>query len=281
MDARRTRGAGSGRCRPDSAVGRASLLGLLAVAVVGTATPARGQETQVDPGPDARAEELIDRWIRAAGGMDRYHELERATFTVTTELYDTATGRLRRARPRYITIGRSPAGEMSRVERWEGDDFIQHGWDGRSAWAFRNGEELGPGDPDFDEARYVAADVQYWISLPYELRDPGVDLHHDGTDEEGREVVRVTFGEGVGDRQDVWRYRFAPDETVWPVQVESIEEGVEPVSRLRFEDIREVDGYVFVGRRVHFDERGRVTKVLATEDFRFNPDVDAEVFSGR
>ena len=233
-----------------------------------------------DAGDDPEAVALVDRWIEAVGGMERYWELEGATFTLTTELYNPATNRMKRARPRYVTIGRTEAGEISRVERWEGDDYIEHGWDGEEAWARMNGEALGPGDKDYDEARYVASDVQYWISLPYKLRDPGVNLHWDGVDEEGRRVVRVTFGEDVGDHQDTWYYRFPADGSVWPSQVEYVEEGSESVNRLRFEDIREVDGFVFVGRRVHFDESGGLTKVLDTSDFRFNPEIDPAVFSG-
>ena len=235
--------------------------------------------TAAAPDDDPRAVELVDRWIEAVGGMERYWQLETATFTLTTELYDAPSGRLKRARPRYVTIARTDAGELARIERWEGDDFIQHGWDGARAWAVMNGETLEPGEKDYDEASYVASDVNYWIALPYKLRDPGVNLHYDGTDDEGREVVRVTFGEEVGDHQDVWRYRFG-DGDVWPEQVEYVEEGKESVNRLRFEDITTVDGYVFVGRRVHFDEEGRITKILDTSDFRFNPEVDPGVFSG-
>jgi hypothetical protein len=254
----------------------------LAVGWIGSELPAGGAPllAQQVAGEDPRARELVDRWIEAVGGMQRYWELEGATFTLTTELYDPATGRMKRARPRYVTVARTSSGEISRIERWEGDDFIQQGWDGERVWAVTNGEALGPGDKDFDEVRYVASDVQYWISLPYKLRDPGVNLHYDGIDEEGREVVRVTFGEGVGDHQDVWRYRFGAG-SVWPVQVEYTEEGKSNVNRLRFEDIQTVDGYVFVGRRVHFDADGGLTKVLDTRGFRFNPDLDLAVFSRR
>lgn len=247
------------------------------VAAQEPASPSASPSGAAGDDPDAVA--LVDRWIEAVGGMERYWEMEDATFTLTTELYDTLSGRLRRARPRYVTIARTPDGELSRIERWEGDDFIQHGWDGDAVWARMNGEVLGPGDKDYDEARYVASDVQYWIALPYKLRDPGVHLHYDGVNDEGRHVVRITFGEDVGDHQDTWWYLFTDDRS-WPVEVRFREEEKEDVNRLRFEEIRSVDGYVFVGRRVHFDEEGRITKVLDTEDFRYNPGVDRAVFSG-
>jgi hypothetical protein len=55
---------------------------------------------------------------------------------------------MRRTRPRYVTIARTDAGEISIIERWEGDDFIQQGWDGVEQWATLNGEPLGVGDKD-------------------------------------------------------------------------------------------------------------------------------------
>lgn len=240
-------------------------------------------ETGSDPSAatgehDPRAAALVDRWIDAIGGMDAYHALRDARYTLVTELYDPASERLRRARPRYVTLARTEAGELARVERWEGDDFIAHGWDGERAWARMNGEELGPGDMDYDQATLVASDVHYWLGLPYKLRDPGLRLHHDGTDGEGREVVRVTFGADVGEHQDLWRYFFVEDRS-WPVEIQYVEEGRTEVNRVRFEEIRAEGGYVFVGRRVHVDEEGRLTKVLRISDFEHNPDVDPAVFS--
>ena len=57
------------------------------------------------------------------------------------------------------------------------------------------------------------------------------------------------------------------------------EEGRENWNVLRFENVRTVDGYTFVGRRVHFDETGGTTKVLFTHDFELNPELDPEIFS--
>jgi hypothetical protein len=229
---------------------------------------------------DEKADELVDQWIQALGGMEAYGQLKTARFTVTTEIYDADSGRLRRTRPRYVTIARTDLGEISRIERWEGDDFIQHGWDGVSQWAQMNGEPLAPGDKDFDQARYVSGDVQYWISLPFKLRDPGVNLHYRELGDAGRHVVGVTFGEGVGLHDgDTWRYWFE-DGKIWPVQIAYMEEGSDRWNRLRFEDIRSVDGYIFAGRRVHHDESGRLTKVLYTHDFEFNPELDFALFSG-
>lgn len=232
------------------------------------------------PQSDEMADALVESWIQALGGMDTYGPLKTARYTLTTEIYDPGSGRLRRTRPRYVTIARTELGEVSRIERWEGNDFIQQAWNGTSEWAVINGEALGPGDKDYDQVRYVSGDVQYWISLPYKLRDPGVKLSYRGLDEEGRHVVGVSFGENIGLHDgDAWLYWFE-DGRSWPVQVAYVEEGRTEWNYLRFEDIRTVDGYTFVGRRVHFNEAGQLLKVLYTHDFELNPELDPAIFSG-
>lgn len=227
---------------------------------------------------DERAEELVAAWIDALGGLEAYWPLQSARYTLTTEIYDPISGRLRRTRPRYVTLQRTQAGELTRIERWEGNDFIEQGWNGVAEWARLNGEALEAGDKDFDEVRYVSGDVHYWISLPYKLHDPGVNLHDRGQDEHGRTIVGVSFGEGVGLHDgDTWQYWFEDGRT-WPVQVAYMEEGRDNWNLLRFEDIRTVDGYTFVGRRVHYNEEGGLTKVLYTHDFEFNPEIGSETF---
>lgn len=227
---------------------------------------------------DAVADSLVGRWIQAVGGLDPYRRLEGARYTLTTEMYDSASGRLRRTRPRYVTLAKTPAGEVTRIERWEGDDFIVQGWDGDTVWATLNGEPLGPGDKDYDEVRYVSGDVHYWTGLPYKLRDPGVNLHYLGL-EDGLHLVGVSFGEGVGLHDgDQWRYWFDAEGS-WPVRLAYREEGRESWNVLSFEDIRSVDGYVYVGRRVHVNDRGQVWKVLRTHDFELNPGTAETVFS--
>ena len=240
--------------------------------------PAETVEAPLNAANDPAADSVVRTWISAVGGLQPYWQLQSARFTLHTELYDPATGRLRKNRPRYVVLARGEGGQRARIERWEDDDFIAHGFDGTGAWGRMNGETLAPGDKDFDEAAYVAADVNYWIALPYKLADPGVFLHDDGRDEEGRRVVRVTFGEGVGDHQDTWWYLFEDGRT-WPVEIRYQEAGRTNLNRLRFEDVRTVDGHTFVGRRVHFDEQGRITKVLRTSDFERNPELGEGVFS--
>ena len=226
---------------------------------------------------DPEAMVFVDAWIEALGGMEAYAGFHSARYTFTTELYEPETGRMRRARPRYVTLARTAMGELARIDRWEGDDYIQQGWDGVSDWAYRNGEPLEPGDRDRDEVRYVSGDVNYWLALPFKLRDQGVNLAYNGLDAEGRHDVMVTFGEGVG--SDIWHYYFVDGQT-WPAEVSYDSGGRGRPQRNMWKDPRTDEGYHYVGRRVHIDAEGRMWKVLRMSDVEINPDdLDMAVFS--
>jgi len=232
-----------------------------------------------DAEDDARADELVDRWIEAVGGREAFSELRTARYALTTELYESDTGRLRRARPRYVTLAKTPQGNLTRIERWEGNDFIVQTWDGETVRATMNGEPLAPGDKDWDETAYVSGDVHYWMGLPYKLRDPGVNLHYVGEDQ-GMELVGVSFGEGVGLHDgDQWRYWFEEGHT-WPARLAYREEDSENWNVLSFQDMQEEGDYVYVGARVHYDDEGEggVWKILRTGDLEWNPELPEGTF---
>ena len=233
---------------------------------------------EASAGSDARAVELVETWIDALGGVEHLRSFVSARFTLTTEMYNASSGRLRRTRPRYVTIERRPGGLAARIERWEGDDFIVQGWDGQTDWAFMNDRRLTPDDKDQREVQYVSGDVNYWTRLPQKLMDPGVFLHYDGEDASGRHSVRVTFGEDVGETQDTYFYYFV-EGRVWPVQVDYRTEGSTRVEHTRWEDIQSAEGYYYVGARVHFDDENRVYKILRMTDVEANPVLAPQVFS--
>jgi hypothetical protein len=56
-------------------------------------------------------------------------------------------------------------------------------------------------------------------------------------------------------------------------------EGTTRANHTRWEEIESTDGYYYVGARVHFDDQGRVFKVIRMDDVKINDDLDPEVFS--
>jgi hypothetical protein len=250
-----------------------------------------------DSPPAVIADSLIGLWIDSVGGMATYQAFTSASYTITTVIYDTLSGRVKRTRPRYVWLNKGPSGLEARVERWEGDDFIVQGFNGRDAWATMNGEFLPDSAKDRREARYVTGDVSYWPGLPYKLRDDGVFLHYRGlvsrpgaalredpatepvASDAEYHAVGVTFGEGVGDHQDTWQYFFEPGEG-FPTEVTYIEEGKESLNRVVWGATERAGdlGYPVVRRRDWITASGKRTKALIISDFVVNPDIAQSVF---
>jgi hypothetical protein len=247
---------------------------------------------------DPVADSLVDLWIDSVGGMDTYRAWRSASFTVTTQIYDTLSGRLKRTRPRYAWTAKTSSGEATRVERWEDNNFIVQGFAGAgAAWAVMNGEWLPDSAKDTRESLYVARDLFYWMGLPFKLRDPGVYLRYLGlrerpgaswpgetkhphrSSEDRYHAVGVSFGESVGEHQDVWTYYFAPGHG-FPLEVNYVEEGRQNVNRLVWGETKRAGdlSYPYVSRRDWITASGKRTKALTIEDVVVNEPVPAERF---
>ena len=260
-------------------------------------TAGSSEAQQRGPDRDPIADSLIGLWIDSVGGMETYHGFQSASFTVTTIIYDTLTGRIKRSRPRYVWIRKGPHGEESRIERWEVAGFIEQGFNGLLTWATLNGRLLPDTARDSRQALYVARDVFYWFGLPYKLKDPGVYLRYHGMQmRPGAELrakptepptsppiryhaVRVSFGEGVGEHQDVFTYYFSPGRA-FPVEVTYVEEGRTNLNRLLWGETQRFGaiGYPAVIERQWITRSGQRTKKLVISDVVVNPAVPQDLF---
>ncbi len=254
--------------------------------------PKVDQSYHIQSANDAVADSLISVWIDSVGGMQTYENFISASYTVTTVLYDTVSGREKRSRPRYVWIKKGPYGEQSRVERWESGGLIQQGFNGRDpAWAAEAGTILPDTAKDSRESLYVARDLFYWIGLPYKLRDPGVFLNYLGLKRRpGAELrgggvpaephdglyhaVGVSFGEGVGEHSDVFVYYFVPGRG-FPTEVTYVEEGKTSLNRVLWGETKTVGdlSYPYVVARTTITESGKRSKILVISDLVINPTI--------
>lgn len=249
--------------------------------------------------PDVIADSLIGLWIDSVGGMATYERFDAASYTITTVIYDTLSGRIMRTRPRYAWVNRhGPYGEEARVERWESYGFIAQGFNGQDKWATLDGVLLPDTAKDWREARYVAGDLSYWPALPFKLRDAGVFLNYGGmTSRPGAEFradpsrpaiapppngyhdVVVTFGEDVGEKQDTWHYYFEPDKG-FPVEVTYQEEARPNINRMIWGETARVGmiQYPYVVRRDFITASGKRNKTLILSDVVINPEIPQAMF---
>ncbi len=276
--------------------------GLAIVFTVGTLAFGNRSTSSAPPpltgDPADIADSLIALWIDSVGGMSNYEKFQSATFTVSTVLYDTLSGRVKRERPRYVWVKKGPYGEETRVERWEDAGFIEQGFNGNTTWARLNGEILPDTAKDAREALYVARDLFYWVGLPFKLRDPGVYLNYNGlvsrpgakmrvdpntalvpAEENAYHAVGVSFGEGVGEHQDVFTYYFRPG-SGHPTEVTYVEEGRTSVNRMLWGTTERVGptSYPYVVRRDFITSSGKRTKALVMSDFVVNPEIPQSRF---
>lgn len=244
-------------------------------AVVGLLAGHLVSACQEEP-PAGPADQLIDAWIEAAGGLDAWRAVDNIRYTVTTVWFDSTDTEVRR-RPRYVWGKRDPL--RARIERNEAEGHYTQAHDGEgNSWATLNGERLPSTAKAAAEVLYVGGDVMYWIGLPYKLRDPGVNLTYMSPDSTGNAGVRITFGEGVGDHPGDQYFYWFSDGSPFPIEVHYIEQGRTNVNRAIWSDNRRAGPLTYVGDRTFYNEEGNLTKQLLISDVEINPGVPDSLF---
>ncbi len=79
------------------------------------------------------------------------------------------------------------------------DTTVQYGWDGEQAWAYPTDTLISY------NARFWSLTPYYFVGIPFVLGDEGVNLtmlESDTWEDRTYDLVKVTYGEGVGDSPD-------------------------------------------------------------------------------
>ena len=237
--------------------------------LVATSAPAQSR--------DPRAEALVTRWIEAAGGPRLWDNVRDIQYTITTVWYDSAGQEVRR-RPRYVWIRKTDKGFRVRVERTEAEGKYVQIWSG-SPHASLNGAALADTARAVREVEYVAGDLTYWIGLPWKLRDPGVNLSYQPT--ENAEVVHVTFGDGVGKNDgDRFWYYWHDRNSRFPTEVHYIEEGLSDADRrqLALSELRSIGPGKYFSVRTIKSAQGTPVRALIVTDVVVNRGISDSVF---
>jgi hypothetical protein len=234
-----------------------------------------GSAEAVPTPAEVLADSLVGVWTEAAGGIEAWHAVRSARYTVNTVLYDSLE-EVRWMRPRRVEIRKTSRGEEARIERPEAEGLYVQVFTGDTAWAALNGAALPIDHPATAESEYVGRDVVYWLGLPYKLWDPGVNRTATVIDD-GYEVA-VSFGTDIGAHPgDRYFYYFSRDDP-FPREVHYIEEGKENRNRTVWSDFREADPITYVGTRRWYRD-GRLTKELRIDDVWINPALADSLFS--
>lgn len=183
-----------------------------------TATPPAETEPKTATPPDAwvaeRTAEARDRlaetdagqlvWqsIEAHGGLTQWFANGPLFFRFTYSPLGDRT-----VRDTFQTVDTWSSRARHQLADAPGTEF---GWDGEQAW-------VSPADADpKTNARFWALTPYYFVAMPFVLADPGVRLEKTGTAElHGRphDVLKATFGDGVGDSPDDYYVIYLDRET--------------------------------------------------------------------
>lgn len=118
----------------------------------------------------------------------------------------------------YQREGRTPIDTYSTVDTWSSrvvqrvaqDTTVTFGWDGQQAWIYPAGGDV-PLNP-----RFWSLTPYYFVAIPFVFADPGVFHTDEGTftyEDRTYDLVRITFGENVGDAPDDYYIVFIDQDT--------------------------------------------------------------------
>jgi len=198
---------------------------------------------------DART--LVERVVRTAGGLEGLRARRDVEFTYITRQPD---GTERVSLERYVFDGELSWGRYGEAGRTpEGVSQVTQGYDGSRTWVTHDGAPVE--DPEvIRRADFSRKTNYYWFAMMFKLIDPGVNHEYLGTRTvEGVEydVVRMTFGESVGDVQDTYVLYINPwthlvDQFLYTVMDFGITE-----PSLKKVTYRNVDGLMLPVRRIY------------------------------
>lgn len=193
----------------------------------------------------ADASKLVWEAIEAHGGLEAWH----AKSTIRFE-FDYQP--LSQPERRMHTIN-SIDFWSARAHQIEVDGDATLGWDGEEAW-------IEPSADAFPSpARFWALTPYYFVAMPFVAADPGThyelldDAELDGV---MHRIVKLTYGDGVGDAPDDYYVLYIHPETKRMSALRYVvsypgffpEGGHSPEKIMRYSEYREVDGVSIAGR---------------------------------
>ena len=148
---------------------------------------------------------LLMQMVETLGGMERYRQLKDVTFTYTYR--DTTKGVQDVSTEKFLYNGELSWGEYSIHTKNVFPDKqgpVTQAWNGKQAWLMVEGNFI-PAPPALKVAKFARNTAFFWFNMNYKLLDPGAnhEILPDRTFE-GRtyNIVKVTYGDQVGDAQD-------------------------------------------------------------------------------
>ena len=226
------------------------------------------------------AGQTIARAIEAHGGLAHWYAQGPLKFRFTYEPLDPQ--KTKRDTVQIVDTWSARARHTS-----PDDPSTQFGWDGQRAWTTDEALEITP--------RFWALTPYYFVAVPFVFADEGVHLERAGEqvfEEKTYEVIKVTFGEGVGDAPEDYYMVYVDRQSGRVGGVRYIvsypgffpEGGHTPEKWMAYDGVQEVDGIKFpqTFRTFAWDEKAQAAGELVTRtsltEVSFEPATKASFF---
>lgn len=148
--------------------------------------------------------ELVADMIETLGGKEAFYNLRNVSYDY--EYRDPNSPTTLIGKETYIFDGELSSGNYTEHSLLGANGKVIEGYDGKDAWVKFNGK-LSTDEKANGVARFLRKTNYYWFAMFFKLQDEGVNLKHLGNKEiEGKayDLVKVTFGDAVGDAQDTY-----------------------------------------------------------------------------
>jgi hypothetical protein len=153
------------------------------------------------------AKTLVEKMVEACGGKEKFYSLGNVQYEYTYQ--DLASGKKDVSIEQYIFDG-----ELSRAKYTTRENIMVpdmkgemiQGYNGKESWVTIDGQLVD--DPQLHKfTDFLRKTNYYWFTMMFKLLDPGVNYEYAGTKEVdgiSHDLVKITFGEKVGDVQDTY-----------------------------------------------------------------------------
>ncbi len=201
-----------------------------------------------DAQKDARR--LVEGVVEAVGGLEALYALRDVEYTYT---YRRADGSEDVSLERYLFDGERSWARYEKMRGMpEGVSRVTQGYDGSETWVTHDGQLVE--DPEvIRRADFSRKTNYYWFAMMFKLTDPGTRHEYEGTrtvDGVEYDVVRMTFGEGVGDVQDTYLLYINPRTHLVDQFLYTVLDYGRTQPSLKRVTYREVEGLMLPVRRV-------------------------------
>ncbi len=233
------------------------------------------------------AKKLVETMVETVGGVDRLYSLKDVEYKYT--YHDLAADKKDVSIERYVFDGELSWAEYlirekSMAPQVEGD--MVQAYNGDETWVTVDGK-LNDAPKILKIADFTRKTNYYWFTMMFKLLDPGVNYEYNGkqtVDGTEYDLVKITFGENVGDVQDTYVLYINPkthmvDQFLYTVMDFNISEPF-----LMKVDYEEVAGLKLPTKRksvaANWDGEPKNDKWTAeiSEDIKFNNGFDKSLF---